>query len=191
MFNADSNIGLVIAVIGIVAILIAVALFTSFNQTNENTVNNINADNLIKNFEECASAGNTVMESYPRQCITADGTLFKEKIGNELDKTDLIIVDNPRPNQIISSPLEITGHARGYWFFEASFPIVLLDSNGNNIATTLATAQDEWMTNKFIDYKAKIEFEKPRTKTGTLILKRDNPSGLPKNDDQLEIPVKF
>jgi hypothetical protein len=30
----------------------------------------------INNFEECAAAGNPVMESYPEQCRTPDGRLF-------------------------------------------------------------------------------------------------------------------
>lgn len=33
----------------------------------------------ITNFEECAAAGNPVMESYPKQC-RADGELFVEEI---------------------------------------------------------------------------------------------------------------
>lgn len=31
-------------------------------------------------FEECAAAGNPIMESYPRQCRSADGQLFVENI---------------------------------------------------------------------------------------------------------------
>ncbi len=34
----------------------------------------------IDSFEECAAAGNPVMESYPRQCRTADGKHFVESI---------------------------------------------------------------------------------------------------------------
>lgn len=34
----------------------------------------------ITNFEECALAGNPVMESYPRQCRSAEGILFIEDI---------------------------------------------------------------------------------------------------------------
>jgi hypothetical protein len=34
----------------------------------------------INSFEECAAAGNPVMESYPRQCRTADGKHFVEII---------------------------------------------------------------------------------------------------------------
>ena len=35
---------------------------------------------LINNFDECAAAGNPVMESYPRQCRTEDGKHFVEEI---------------------------------------------------------------------------------------------------------------
>ncbi len=31
---------------------------------------------LISNFEECAAAGYSIMESYPMQCRTASGELF-------------------------------------------------------------------------------------------------------------------
>ncbi len=35
---------------------------------------------VVVSFETCVAAGNPVMESYPRQCRSADGTLFVEKI---------------------------------------------------------------------------------------------------------------
>jgi len=37
-------------------------------------------DSLIDSFEDCVSAGNPVMESYPRQCRTNDGQNFVEDI---------------------------------------------------------------------------------------------------------------
>ena len=57
---------------------------------------------------------------------------------NELEKSDLIRADFPRPNQTIQSPLIVKGEARGFWFFEASFPIKLLDDNGEFIAQGIA-----------------------------------------------------
>jgi hypothetical protein len=36
--------------------------------------------NEITSFEQCAAAGNPVMESYPRQCRTPDGLHFVETI---------------------------------------------------------------------------------------------------------------
>lgn len=35
---------------------------------------------LVDSFESCAAAGNPVMESHPRQCRSADGTLFVEEL---------------------------------------------------------------------------------------------------------------
>jgi peptidylprolyl isomerase len=146
----------------------------------------------INSFEECVAAGNPVMESYPRQCRTEDGRLFVEDIGNELEKADLITIDNPRPNQEIESPLAVRGEARGYWFFEASFPVILTDWDGMIIAQGIAQAQDDWMTEDFVPFEATLEFEVPDyNNKGTLILKKDNPSGLPENDDALEIPIIF
>jgi hypothetical protein len=113
-------------------------------------------------------------------------------ISNESDKTDLIRVDSPRPNQTVQSPLIITGKARGSWFFEASFPVFLVDWDGLIIAQGIAQAKGDWTTTDFVPFEAKLIFtadKKAYSNKGTLILKKDNPSGLSKNDDVLEIPV--
>ena len=147
---------------------------------------------VISSFKECLESGYPVMESYPRQCQNIEGKLFVENIGNELEKIDLIRVEHPRPNQGVDSPLLVKGEARGTWFFEGDFPIKLLDRKGNVIGTAVAQAQDEWMTEDFVLFEAIIIFQKPTTGgIGTLILEKDNPSGLPENDDELRVPVLF
>jgi len=145
----------------------------------------------VENFNNCAKVGYPVMESYPCQCKTPDGKTFVEDIGNELEKQDLIRVINPRPNQTIESSLVVEGEARGYWFFEASFPVKIFDANNNLLGQTIAQAKSEWMTEDFIPFQATIEFSIPTTETGKLILERDNPSGLPENEDQLIVPILF
>lgn len=140
----------------------------------------------VSSFEECVEAGYPVMESYPRRCLD-----FVEEIGNELEKRDLIILNSPRPNQVIESPLLIEGEARGFWFFEADFPIVIIDGKGEVIGEGIAFAKSEWMTENFVPFQSEIEFKRPETEKGTLILFKDNPSGLPEHDDQLIIPVRF
>lgn len=145
----------------------------------------------ISNFEECTAAKYPILESYPRQCKTPDGRTFIEDVGNEMEKLDLIRISYPRPNQVITSPLVITGEARGYWFFEASFPVKLLDGEGNVIASHYAEAKDDWMTQDFVPFQATLEFQKPATRKGTLVLEKDNPSGLPEHADELRIPVLF
>ena len=110
--------------------------------------------------------------------------------------TILIQLTEPVPNGVVTSPLTVKGMARGYWFFEASFPLVLVNWDGLIIAQHYATAQDDWMTEELIPFEGTIEFEKPDVfadfaKRGALILQKDNPSGLPENDNALEITVFF
>lgn len=108
------------------------------------------------------------------------------------DKSDFIKVTSVESGDAITSPLTITGEARGNWYFEASFPIKLLDSKGNEIASAIAQAQGDWMTEEFVPFKAVLTFNAVRGSTaGTIVLQKDNPSGLPENENQLTIPVKL
>lgn len=114
--------------------------------------------------------------------------IFSEDI---LLNPEMIQVASPKINGIVSSPLEVTGKARGNWFFEASFPVKLLDANNNVLTVAIAQAQSDWMTENFVPFKAVVEFNRPTTQTGTLVFQKDNPSGLPEHDDEIRIPVKF
>jgi hypothetical protein len=106
---------------------------------------------------------------------------------------DLICLDNLRAEDTIKSPLIITGKASGVWYFEATFPVILTNWDGLIIAEAYASAKDEWMTEDFVDFEVKLEFKADTSVSnrGTLILQKDNPSGLPEFDDALEFTVFF
>lgn len=105
-------------------------------------------------------------------------------------KKDRIVVDVPVKGMIVSSPFVVSGKARGYWFFEASFPIELRDVKGNILETIIAQAQGDWMTTEFVPFTASLIFTKPSSPMpAVLVFKKDNPSGLPENDDSIEIPI--
>jgi len=106
-------------------------------------------------------------------------------------KNSYIVLDYPQAWEKIKSPLAIKGRAKGTWFFEASFPVELVDSSGNIIAQTAAQAQSDWMTEDFVPFIATLDFSEPEAGEGKLILKKDNPSGLAEYDDALEITVYF
>lgn len=143
----------------------------------------------ITSFEECATAGYPVMESYPRQCRTPKGDSFTEDIGNQLEMEDFIKVWSPLPNQAITYNFTIEGKAVGNWFFEATFPIKLV-VDGQTIATINAEAKSDWMTTDFVDFSATLFYPtSTEDRKADLILQRDNPSGLPENDKSLRIPV--
>ncbi len=109
-----------------------------------------------------------------------------------LAKADLIVLTSPAPGATVASPLILTGTARGYWYFEASFPVELRDAKGEIIALVPAEAQSEWMTEEFVPFRAELHFSpQPQGSRGTLRLKKDNPSGDPERDDELVVPVTF
>ena len=101
-----------------------------------------------------------------------------------------VTINSPKVNALVSSPLTVTGEASG-WYFEGSFPVTLLDANGKILVQFYATAQGDWMTSDFVPFISKLTFPKPTTDTGTLVLMKDNPSGLPENDESVSIPVRF
>jgi hypothetical protein len=78
------------------------------------------------------------------------------------------------------------------WYFEGSFPVELVDQYGNTIASGFVSSQGEWMTKEFVPFLGTLQFNNYiKGQPGKLILKKDNPSGLPENDDSIEVPIVF
>lgn len=101
-----------------------------------------------------------------------------------------MFVEYPGEGMLVTSPLTITGKARGVWFSEATFPVQLTDANGNELAVGVAQAEDDWMTANYVQFSGTLEFQ-TTAKQGLLILRKDNPSGLPENDATVQVPVQF
>lgn len=102
-----------------------------------------------------------------------------------------IVIYSPLRGQTIQSPLAVKGKARGNWYFEAVFPIRLLDDKGNELAAGQARATGDWMTEQLVPFEASISFNPGSASMGTLILKNDNPSGMPEKEKQASVPVNF
>ena len=104
----------------------------------------------------------------------------------------LIYLDSPLSGALVSSPLKVRGYARGTWFFEGDFPMVLVDSDGKVMAKGFCSAKNHWMTENFVRFEGSMEFKKTGAgERGTLILKKDNPTDLPEHDDALEVTIFF
>lgn len=106
--------------------------------------------------------------------------------------SDLIRIEKPVEGETIDSPLQIKGKARGNWFFEATAPVELLDDSFQSLGTSyIEVVNADWMTEDFVNFRGSIDFKKPDTKNGYLLLKKSNASGKPELDRILRIPVKF
>jgi hypothetical protein len=113
-------------------------------------------------------------------------TISQEPIGN-----DKIKIYDLTANQLIGSPLEITGWARGGWFFEGSFPVKLITDAGHLIVASPAMAESDWMTPEPVPFSVTLNFSAPTATKGFIIFKNDNPSGLPELDEEIKVPIRF
>ncbi len=187
------NLSLILALV----LMVGISVFSATSKTNKNTSPSNPTGNVgiptasINSFDDCVDAGYPVQESYPERCATPDGKSFTRDIGNVLEKVDLIEVTSLQPGVEVSSPLTITGQARGNWYFEAEFLAKIYDANEKLLGETIVRATGDWMTQDFVPFNATLEFTKSTTSSGNLILEKSNPSGLAEHDDSLRIPVKF
>ena len=102
---------------------------------------------------------------------------------------NLIVVELPFPGAVTGKEFSVIGKARGFWFFEASFPMELLDKDGKIIATGYSQAEGEWMTEDFVSFRGEIKVPESYIGPATLVLKKDNASGLPEHDASISFPI--
>ncbi len=100
-----------------------------------------------------------------------------------------VSVLSPQNNATVGKDFVVMGQAPGNWYFEASFPIEVQDANGIVLATVIAQAQSDWMTTDLVPFLADVALTGNYAGAAKLVLKRDNPSGLPENDDHLDVPI--
>ena len=102
---------------------------------------------------------------------------------------DVIRIESPLPGETVGTTFEVTGEARGPWYFEASFPVSVEDTSGRVIVQTHAQALGEWMTEAFVPFKATVKVLGQEGKDAVLVIKNDNPSGLPEHEKEVRIPI--
>lgn len=100
-----------------------------------------------------------------------------------------VVVRSPQPNASVSSPFTVSGQVPGSWTFEAQFPIKVKDQEDNVIGNATAHVQGDWQTTSLVPFTATVSLDTPYHGQATLVLLKDNPSGLPQNDDAVEVPI--
>ncbi|MEA3398377.1 MAG: GerMN domain-containing protein [Patescibacteria group bacterium] len=109
--------------------------------------------------------------------------------GCEKKSEAFIRVNKPAANERVSSPIIIQGEARGGWYFEGEFSLRLESLSGKEIASSFALAQADWMTDDYVEFKSELEYFIDSGSLANLVFKKNNPSGLSENDDQLIVPL--
>lgn len=100
-----------------------------------------------------------------------------------------VVVTTPQPNEVVQNPIKISGQAKGRWFFEASFPIKLVNSQGILLTFGIAQATSDWMTENYVPFTSELNYQVDATTSAVLVFERDNPSGIISQNDKFEVPI--
>ena len=145
----------------------------------------------LTSFEDCQAAGYLVVETKPRECHTKIGQVFIEIYnGALLDKT--IVVTEPKPNQLLTSPFKIDGKALGGWYFNDHLSVRLEDETGKVIMTKPVKALSATKTNGFVPFVVAIDFKEAdlTSSHGRLFIEKTNTTYVG-DQGPLIIPVRF
>lgn len=138
-------------------------------------------------FSGCDWVNNSVDEETPVEVEEPNGQEEPED-----DLADMIQVEAPVQGDMVALPLTVKGKARGGWYFEAMFPVKVVDDDGNVLATAGAQAVGDWMTNEFVPFEVTFEnIDFGGATSGKIILEKANASGLPENDASVAVEVEF
>lgn len=103
---------------------------------------------------------------------------------------DSIVVTTPAPGASLGSTFTVSGQARGTWYFEANFPIKVVDQNGALLVQLPVQAIGEWMTEAFVPFTVDVTVPN-YSGPATLVLEKDNPSGEAAFDASVAIPIEI
>lgn len=122
-----------------------------------------------------------------------EGVTTSETIDEEFDSSQPlsahVLVTSPQPKQRVEHSFTVAGVAPGEWYFEGQFPMQVRDMEGNVIGRATAAAHGDWTTEKLVTFTAKMQIDATHSGPAKLILLKSNPSGMPENDDALEIEI--
>lgn len=87
-----------------------------------------------------------------------------------------VVISTPAPGARVTSPLVVEGTAPGDWYFEAQFVGQLRAADGAVLAEAPARAQEDWMTEAPVSYRAEFTFSVTQDTPATIVLQEDMPA---------------
>lgn len=131
------------------------------------------------------------MKSQEKKDATPEPAESSKPLSYTSPKGVTIKLDQPLEGSTLMSPLTIRGQVPGNWSFEASFPVEVRDASGTLLEQRPAQLQANWMTTEYVPFEVTLVFDAPAQKSGVIVFHKDNPSGLPENDDSITVNVRF
>jgi hypothetical protein len=160
---------LIVSAVLLITFIIALALFVS-SQSRSNQVND--------------NTGQDEVDDEPNNEVEKDVAPYNLKSAKGVE----LIVNSPEDKSSVGCPINIKGSITGAWYFEAIFGIKILDGNGKELASGIATATEDWMTEEKVEFESVIDCDDCSTARQIEFIK-DNPSGLSEFDDKITLDI--
>ncbi len=104
-------------------------------------------------------------------------------------KGQTLILDNIKSGDTVDLGFEVKGSVTGDWFFEGTFPVRVLNQQGEIVETLSAEALEEWTTEEAVPFSFKIDMDLEEESIVVLKFEKSNPSDLEESNDSAEITV--
>jgi hypothetical protein len=149
-------------------------------------------DELVKRNEALMKQVQNLPRATATPTTTVTATPAPASFSYTSAKGAVVKVFVPENGGKLTSPAGIIGEVPSGWAFEAQFPVELQTAAGAKIASGPGHVQGDWTQAGLSPFTSSFEFTVPKGETtGFLVIRKDNPSGAPANDDSVKVPVKF
>lgn len=105
------------------------------------------------------------------------------------EKGSILILDNIKDGDTVDEGFEIKGRVSGEWFFEGTFPVRVLNTQGEIIESLIATSKGDWMTSNLVDFTFTLDLDLDKESIVKIVFEKSNASNLVENDDSASITV--
>jgi len=140
---------------------------------------------ILKNDEICCKY--KVCRQLTDICVEDQSDIQVNKIISV--KNISITLDNLNSGDKVISGYEVKGSVTGSWFFEGSFPVKILDREGDVLGTVIARTDEDWMTEEEVSFSLVLDIDLEEESVLILKFMKSNPSALEENDDYAQMSI--
>ncbi len=105
------------------------------------------------------------------------------------EKGQKLYLDNIKSGDTVDIGYEVKGEVLGSWFFEGSFPVRVLNIQGEVVSSLVASTSDDWMKETTVPFSIVINFPLEQEGAYVLQFEKSNPSGLDENSDIAKVAI--
>jgi hypothetical protein len=144
----------------------------------------------ILTFEDCANAGYLVVDTIPRECHAKNGQFYVE-LDNHKALLDYIVVTNPKPDDLVSSPFKVEGQAKGVWYENNKLTVKLTDLDGHVIAEKPMYALSDPTKDAMVPFTGAFDFPATNLERVKLLIEKASTVDIPGKNGPLVIPLRL